>query len=116
MPSNLSSGQSLPDGKMIVILTNKSTGDKFATTTISIIKRKVEGKESITTTAGTFECWKISSVVQMETVLTMGMKMPVMEINRNEYFNKEVGIVKSERLSKTGQTESYSVLAKYSKP
>jgi hypothetical protein len=115
IPSDLSAGQSLPDGKIVIKMSQKGTSEVFSTTTITITNRKVEGKQSVTTPAGTFDTWKISSTMKMETVLTMGMKMPGATVNSVEYYNKEAGTVKTEQLNKKGEVETYSLLTKYSK-
>ena len=46
----------------------------------------------------------------------MGMKIPGLTVQNVEYFNTEVGTVKSEQLNKKGEVESYSVLTRCSKP
>ena len=42
-------------------------GGKEMKITSHIKERKVEAKESVTTPAGTFECYRISSVIEAET-------------------------------------------------
>jgi hypothetical protein len=62
--------------------------------------RKVEAKESITTTAGTWDCFKISYKSKI-TIKTMGMGIPF-NIEGFEWFAPGFGIVKTE--SKHGGT------------
>ncbi|NJK86425.1 MAG: hypothetical protein HC906_11110 [Bacteroidales bacterium] len=59
MPSSLKAGDQLNDGTITMTVSNQGT--KFMTMATTISNRKVEAKETITTEAGTFECYKISS-------------------------------------------------------
>jgi hypothetical protein len=115
IPSELVAGQSLQDGKMTIKMLDKKTGDLFATTTILITDRKVEGKQTITTPAGTFETWKISYNIKIETALAMGIKMPGRAMKSVEYYSKEAGTVRTEELNKKGEVEAYSILTRFSK-
>lgn len=110
--ADLSVGQSLPDGTMKMTSTNQGTPMSESTTTIT--DRKVVGKESITTSAGTFECYKITYTFSMSTVMFMPtggtMNMPGMKPRQvTEWFSFKVGPVRSES-SKDGKLESYTVL------
>lgn len=57
-PRDLNEGEELNDGH-ITIKVNKD-GFTFVTMTMTVFNRKVLGKESITTKAGTFDCQKVS--------------------------------------------------------
>ncbi len=57
-PRDLVEGEELNDGH-ITIKVNKD-GFTFVTMTMTVFNRKVLGKETITTKAGTFECQKVS--------------------------------------------------------
>lgn len=57
-PRELNEGETLNDGQ-ITIRVNKD-GFTFVTMTMTVINRKVLGKETITTKAGTFDCQKVS--------------------------------------------------------
>lgn len=63
-PFNVSVGDTLPDSEYSI---NMTAGGKTRKITSHIRERKVEAKESITTSAGTFECYKISSSIEAET-------------------------------------------------
>ena len=74
---------------------------------MDITNRKVEGKESVTTPAGTFECYKIS--------YDMFSKMSIMKMNfKNiEYLSENSGVVRTESYRSNGSLMSYTVLTKY---
>lgn len=57
-PRDLVEGEDLGDGNLTIKVSKD--GFTFVTMTMTIFNRKVLGKESITTDAGTFECQKVS--------------------------------------------------------
>ncbi|MEP6713344.1 MAG: hypothetical protein ABJA37_13040 [Ferruginibacter sp.] len=63
-PFNVSVGETLPDANYSI---DMNMGGKAMKITSHIKDRKVEVKEPVTTAAGTFDCYKISSVVEAET-------------------------------------------------
>ena len=85
IPNVLSEGMELPDATLNINI----TAPMVMTFTMTITDRKVIGQETITTPAGTFECWKISQT----SILQMGMSFEVQSI---EYYAKGVGMVRSE--------------------
>ncbi len=90
MPGKLNAGDILQDGNLVMDIS--SGGMKFMTMQISITDRKVESRETITTKAGTFECFKIS-----ENVTT---KAPVnVTVKTIEWLCPGTGVVKSESYS-----------------
>jgi hypothetical protein len=62
-PFKLSAGETLPDASHSISM---ERGGKTMSITSHIKERKVEAKESLTTPAGTFECYKISSVIETD--------------------------------------------------
>jgi hypothetical protein len=79
----------------------ESTNGIKSSVEISISDRKVEGKETITTSAGTWECYKLSAknkIVSKTADTGIPITMDVIE-----WFAPGFGIVKTE--SKTGKTE-----------
>lgn len=46
------------------------------TLTLDVINRKVEGKEKITTPAGSWDCYKITNSTKMK-IKVMGIGMPI---------------------------------------
>ena len=102
-PANMNVGDQLKDGQFN--MDYESSGGLKSSIEISITERKVEGKESITTPAGTWECYKISAknrIVSKVAGIGFPIKMDVVE-----WFSPGFGIVKTE--SKTGKTEITSI-------
>lgn len=98
-PSDLDVGQTLPDATLLMDM-------GMMKITVSVVDRKVESKESITTPAGTFECYKISYTTKMKF---MGER----EYRGVDYIAKKVGVVKTESFDKKGELASYSELTKF---
>ena len=101
IPENAKAGDALNSGKVVATISNE--GMQIMTMTVNISDRKVEAIESITTSAGTFECLKITSTVELKTIL-------VFRTTVTEWHTKGVGIVKSESYSKSGKLISKTVL------
>jgi hypothetical protein len=57
----------------------------------------------MTTPAGTFSCYKMSSTIETKTMFTMVAKS-------TDWVAKKVGTVRSETYDKTGKLISYMVL------
>lgn len=103
-PSKLAVGQSLKNGsiKMTAI------GSPIAMTMeVMITDRKVVAKESITTPAGTFDCFKITSKSTSKTHMGIAMSF---EFGNTEWIAEKVGLVKSESTDKKGKTNGYTIL------
>lgn len=111
-PSVFDLNSSLPDA--MVKMTAKSNGTTVATTIAKMYNRKVIAKESHTTPAGTFECWKISYDIDVDIAFSMG-KIPVKPYQNIEWYSSQVGIVRTESY-KEEKMESYSELTKIVKP
>ncbi|MRG47440.1 hypothetical protein GFS24_20130 [Chitinophaga sp. SYP-B3965] len=78
-----------------------------------ISERKVEAKESITTTAGTWECFKISYNIEMK-VSVMGAGVP-MDLKATEWFAPGFGMVKSMSYNKNGKLMGSMAITKLEK-
>lgn len=100
-PSDLSVGQTLPEGS--IEMSVEANGMRLFGSTITIKDRKVDAKESITTSAGTFECYKVSSVVETKSVMSM-------ESKTIQWIADGIGIVKTENLSSKGKLIGYQLL------
>ncbi len=102
LPSDMTIGESLPDAD--IKMTISSSGTQIMTIDMKITDRKVEAKESITTTGGTFECYKLSQ--------TTNMKMMFMNktMKSVDWIAENIGSVRSESYSTSGKLESYRVL------
>lgn len=107
MPSNLSVGQSLKDGSVKV--TTSGSGLPMSIT-VNITNRKVVGKESITTPAGTYDCFKITSDIATQT--QMGIKMNV-NMSSIDWVTSKVGVVKSESYNKNDKLMGYTLLTSW---
>ncbi len=104
IPNNLSVGQTLPDAQMIM---NISMGGIKMNMELHITNRKVIGKENITTPAGTFDCFIITS----EMTTKMGVSQTS---NSKQWIAEGVGMVKQEEYQK-GKVTSSSLLTAFSK-
>jgi hypothetical protein len=101
-PASLNVGDNLKDGHMELKIDNKGMQQ---TITLDITNRKVEGKESITTPAGTWECFRITNNTKMK-IKTMGIGIP-MNMDLTEWYAPGFGVVKSK--SKYGETAITSI-------
>lgn len=101
IPSKLEVGQSLNDANATVTALNAPFPMKL---NVDITDRKVMGKESITTPAGTFECFKITGNSTFKSIVTA-------KFSTVDWLAPQVGIVKSEAYNKNGKLVSYSVLS-----
>ncbi|MFN8264596.1 MAG: hypothetical protein U0T11_00895 [Chitinophagaceae bacterium] len=101
-PSSMKTGSSLPDGKASF---NTVTGDMKGEMDLSIVNRKVTGKESVTTPAGTWDCYKITYTIEIKTKVA-GISIP-MKFDATEWFAPDFGVVKTS--GKFGDTQIISV-------
>ncbi len=102
-PNNLSVGQSLPDADVLMTVKMPPMNMKM---NMHFINRKVQGNESVTTSAGTFDCY----VITYESEAKMGFKMT----NSNKLWLSEgFGMVKSETYNKKGTLVGKSVLTSF---
>ena len=110
-PASMSSGQALKDAsfKMDMI----KNGSTFSTVNFEESERKVIGKESITTPAGTWECWKITFNAFMKVTMT-GIGIPV-RMQVTEWFAPGFGIVKTETANKNGKLMGSTMITKVQK-
>jgi hypothetical protein len=101
MPSSLKAGDKLKDGwvKMDV----SSGGMKIMSMEVDITDRTVEGKENVTTPAGTFDCLKISQ----KATTKMGMKI---ESKTTQWMCSGTGMIKTETYSSDGKLAGSTVL------
>lgn len=99
-PKNLAVGQALPDGT----LTLSIDGPVKTGITVNVTNRKVETFESVTTSAGTFECVKISSDVNSKIVFAKTSSKTI------EWFAINVGMVKTESYDAKGRLLGTNIL------
>lgn len=98
-PGHLEVGQELKDAKMT--MSAKMNGMQVMSSTTIIKSRKVVSIETITTSAGTFECFKIEQVSEF----SMGFMKK--EFKSVSYVAEGVGVVRSENYNKKGEIDSY---------
>ncbi len=72
IPNSFSVGQTLKDGSMTLTALNAPLPMNMM---VTITDRKVVGKESITTCAGTFECYKITSKSTFKTKMGISLTL-----------------------------------------
>ncbi|PHN08549.1 TapB family protein [Flavilitoribacter nigricans] len=101
IPSALKAGQTLPDATTKI--KTGMNGMSLMTVTLSVTDRKVEGMETITTPAGTFECYKITQTTSMKTIMSKSF-------TTEEFYAEGVGLVRSNTYKKNGKLESYQEL------
>lgn len=102
-PNNLSVGQSLPDADVLMTIKMPPMNMKM---NMNFYNRKVEGNESVTTPAGTFDCY----VITYDSEAKMGFKMT----HTNKLWLSEgFGMVKSETYNKKGALIGKSVLTSF---
>jgi hypothetical protein len=97
-PAKMNVGDALADAHMKMDI-DMHNGMK-QNVSLDITDRKVEGKESVTTAAGTWDCYKITSH-QKTVIKTIGIGIPI-NIDNTEWFSPGAGIVKTN--SKVGGT------------
>lgn len=96
-PTNFVVGTSLKDASIKFMFKSKDGMEMpMMTTSIKITNRKIEAKESVTTPAGTFECYKITEDVEMKTIFAIRVKSI-------SWFNAEAGTVKTESYKENGK-------------
>ncbi|MDX1940189.1 MAG: hypothetical protein SFU99_06525 [Saprospiraceae bacterium] len=106
LPPKLSVGQTLPDANMQI---QAGTGGmNLMKMTVAVTDRKVEAKESVTTSAGTYDCYKISHTTNTKMLVGKSFKTIT-------WYADKVGMVKTETYDKKGKLESSMQLTKFSK-
>jgi hypothetical protein len=82
-PSNLSVGQTLPDG---ALHGEGAAGPMNVITDMTMTNRKVVGQETLTVPAGTFDTYKITSdmSVKTKTVMNMGFEFETVSYRAND--------------------------------
>jgi len=101
VPSTLKVGDKLKDGWIKMTMT--VTGFTLPSTEISVTGREVVVKESITTPAGTFECFKLKQTVSTKGIATYSA-------NSVEWINAGTGLIKNESYGTDGILQSSSEL------
>lgn len=103
-PNNLEVGQALPDADMQMKINMSGINMNL---NVGITDRKVTDLESITTPAGTFNCF----VIEYTMDLRMGMSRTG---TSKQWIAEGVGMVKQEDYSRNGRVTSSSLLTAFS--
>ena len=104
-PTDLKVGQTLKDANLKMVM---DMGGMKMNMTVDITNRKVNAKESITTPAGTFNCYALSSNSETK----MGIKM---SFEIKEWVAEGIGVIKSETYNKNGKLMGYTELTSITK-
>lgn len=91
-----------------VHITGEAYGMKVVDLTVSVLERKIEGIESIETDAGTFDCVKISQILQLKD------KRKEKNHPTKIWFLPGFGPIKSELYKPNGKLMEYSVVTSIS--
>ncbi len=102
-PPKLYPGLELNDGSIALEI---GAGMMNMNMTTNIVNRKVEAFEDITTSAGTFKCYKISEVVKSKIGFVN------VELHNVAWILEDIGTIRSESYNKKGKLESTSELIK----
>jgi hypothetical protein len=103
LPNNLKPGTSLPDANMLMTIKMKPITMKM---TVDVFNRKVDGRESVTTPAGTYDC----IVVSWDHESKMGVKISG---SAKQWLAENVGMVKQENYNKKGKMIGGSILTAF---
>ncbi|WKK79476.2 TapB family protein [Marivirga arenosa] len=99
IPEELEVGQYLEDGGIDM----KVNGPIPIKMSVKIQDRKVMAKEKIEVPAGSYEAFKINSIVKFEAMMTR-------ETKTVDWVAEKVGVVRSEQYDKKGKLSGYTVL------
>lgn len=105
LPNDLEVGQNLADANVNVKM---SMGGINMNMNVETVNRKVENRESITTPAGTFDCFVISSETKSK------MMMANNTFPNRLWLAEGVGMVKQETYNKNGKLIGSMVLTQFS--
>ncbi|NJB37882.1 MULTISPECIES: hypothetical protein [Croceivirga] len=101
LPNNLNVGQDLADANVAVSINMSGMNMKM---NVDTVNRKVEKKETITTSAGTFDCYVIYSEIKSKMMMT-NQTFP-----SRLWLAEGVGLVKQETYNKNGKLMGSTVL------
>jgi hypothetical protein len=105
LPNDLTVGQSLPDAEINIKLNISGMSMNMKT---AITDRKVLDKESVTTPAGTFDCFVLSQTMEIKSMASN------MKRTSKQWVAEGVGVVKTEDYNKRGKLDGVSLLTAFS--
>lgn len=104
LPSDFVVGSSLKDATIkFKFKTKEGVEMSMMNMSFMITNRKVEAKGTITTPAGTFECYKLTEDIEMKTIFAMKMKSAT-------WFNAQSGTIRTETYKENGKFAGKSEL------
>lgn len=106
IPNSLSAGQTLDDANVNVSM---DMGAMKMNINVETYDRKVEKEESVTTPAGTFNCYLITEKSKSKVMMSN------METSNKVWISEGVGMIKQETYGKNGKLMSRMELTKFSK-
>lgn len=101
LPNELEIGQNLSSA--ITNITAGKGGVQVVSMDIRVTRREVEGKDEITTPAGTFSCYKVTQTTSVEMMITKSFDII-------EYYAVGVGLIRSETRNREGKLVGYMEL------
>ncbi len=107
-PKELSVGKTLEDASTEIKVSSNDI--KLMTIRFDISNRNIEAKETISTSAGTYDCYKLSYEFNSK-VAFVKKKYKIIQ-----WIADGVGVVREEMYNKKGKLESYSELTVFKKP
>ncbi len=107
LPIDMQPGDVLPDASVTMRLGSADSPMGFKMT-VDIFNRKVEGQENLHTPAGQFDCLIIRQTIKTKAVVTFQM-------TSREWYQPDVGMVKSESYNKKGKLTGYAILTEFRK-
>tara|TARA_R100000935_G_scaffold38680_1_gene60039 strand:- start:153241 stop:153924 length:684 start_codon:yes stop_codon:yes gene_type:complete len=103
IPNNLHIGQELPDATMTMLVNMSGINLRME---VSMTDRTVIDRETITTSAGTFDCF----VIGYTNTVNMGMNRTT---TAKQWISRGVGMVKQEDYNRRGRVTSSSLLTDF---
>ncbi|MCE3296209.1 MAG: hypothetical protein K0R65_1923 [Crocinitomicaceae bacterium] len=107
-PATISEGSVLKDASVNIKVSSNGTPMPMMGFAINVTNRKVEKKESVTTAAGTYDCFKITDDVEVKSIMKIRMKTI-------SWFSPVAGIVKTESYKENGKMVGKSELTELKK-
>lgn len=112
LPANPTVGANLDDAIFKVNITMEGN-QPFGGIDAIYSNRKVLSKETLTTPAGSFECYKIQSEYEI-IIKTLGIGLPDRG-SSTDYFSPSIGMIKTESYNKKGKMTGYTLLTELKK-
>lgn len=103
MPAKLFPGQKLKDASLTISTVNSPFTISLK---LDMKNRQVEGKERVTTPAGTFDCYKVTYDMIMDFM------MGSMTMKNVQFITEKLGAVRTETYDSDGKLLNYTVLQK----